>query len=170
MGLQNDGKNSDRRNAILDDIRNQSSCPSGDWNDDLPHSHVRRPTKWRTDPSQPGPSWRSLWTSWGKDEEIQRQNGPSPQYKSEGKTVRSRRPHPMKGHPSHQRPHSRKIGPKLGRAIQSHRNPPTRHLLLGNHERKTTSLSMEYWTSQKILPLVRLDEIVPVNRDTSNKN
>ena len=158
------------RNAIPDDIRDRSSRPNGDRNDDLLYSHSWRLAKWRTDPSQPGLSWRSPWTSQGKDEKIPGKNGLSPQYESEGKTVRSRRPRPTKGHPSHQRPHSRKIGPKLGKAIQSHRNPPTRHLPPGNHGWKTTSTSMEYWTSQKILPLARLGEIVLVNKDTSNKN
>ncbi len=76
MGLQNNGKNSDRTNAIPNDIQNQSSRPSRDWNDDLPHSHVRRLAKWQIDLSQLVPSWRSPWTSWGKNEEIPEKKWP----------------------------------------------------------------------------------------------
>ncbi len=39
MRLQNNGKNSDMRNAIPDDIRDRSSRPNGDRNDDLLYSH-----------------------------------------------------------------------------------------------------------------------------------
>jgi hypothetical protein len=39
MSLQNNGKNSNKRNAIPDDIQDRSIRPSGDWNDDLSYSH-----------------------------------------------------------------------------------------------------------------------------------
>ena len=156
MGVQNDGKNTHRRDTIPANVQKWGSHPSRGRTFKLQGTQPRRRQEWRDHtPSARSGKW-SQGDSKTKACTVPRPHGKALQLPGPTQRLQGWRPRPKEIYGRYKRPHTREAQPQLGKTLPNHIMAEEGHLPPGDDRRTEAATSMEHRVLAKVLPVKRM--------------